>query len=140
MPSDPKTAERATDTRWIRGSFRNAIDPDRLEDGLLCGGLALTKLWNGSPKGLRAPAWTLTHIGTGHTVCNFEARDPFPFADAVVDAGNWQFSGLDGYKNLDPDLPTKVRQVLRSSPNAKLLSAGGRSDEAAARAVAMVMS
>lgn len=121
---------------WKAGMFRFAMCPERLEHGLLYRGLALTHLWSGSPKGRRPPAWTLTHIGSGHILCNFEAHDPYPDATRMAECGEWDWEGLEGWRNVDPEIKVKALRVLDLMGN-RWISSSGRSSESAARQIAM---
>lgn len=64
----------------------------------------------GSPKGRRPPSWALTHLGSGHCICQIKGKvaDALPIATDIAECGDWDFDGLDGWKNRDPNLPAKV--------------------------------
>lgn len=102
---------------WVPSEFLSArfgyVDT---EYGWVCGGLAITPLWKGSPKGRRPPAWTMTHCGSGHRVCIIEAHDGFAFkiADRVLALTDWTFDGLEGWKNTDPELMDKFATLAAS--------------------------
>lgn len=80
--------------------------------------LGLSIAINGSPKGRRPPVWSLTQIGTGHRVCLLrgQAETVIPVATKIGNLVDWEFYGLDGWKNIDSDLPTKVVEILNASP------------------------
>ncbi len=106
--------------------------------GLVYRGLAMRKLWKGSPKGRRPPCWVLVHMGTGHAVLNITAHmvEAFDIATEFAEMADWTFEGLQGYINQDPDLPVKVRQ--KAAPfGSKISFGGGGNNEELAREVAM---
>lgn len=98
-------------------------------------GLGLHMVAKASPKGRRPPRWKLTHLGSGHGVAHIDGKvaDAFPIATEVAECGDWDFDGMDGWRNRDPDLPTKVRDVLAKYPKRAKFTTGriGGSDEAA---------
>lgn len=106
--------------------------------GYVYRGLGLQLLIKASPKGRRPPTWGLTHLGSGHTVCMITGHvaTAFPIAFEIAQCGDWDFDGLNGWINRDPELPKKVRSILDKHLKVIKIGAGGSSD-AAARAVAM---
>lgn len=106
-------------------------------EGYVYRGLGLTIAIKGSPKGRRPPRWTLTHLGSGHAVCNLtgHVKDAFPIATEIAECGDWSFDGLYGWKNIDPELADKFRAI--QAKHAKQVHRGqGGCDEASAVAVA----
>ena len=59
-------------------------------------------------------AWTLTHLNTGHSICTISGRVKiaFPIAAEIAECTDWDFDGVRGWKNRDPDMGSKVRAVL----------------------------
>jgi hypothetical protein len=88
-------------------------EPVKWRNAYVNGGLAVHFLWRGSPKGRQPPGWHLIHINTGHAVCVINAHQPeiWAIADRFVALTDWDFCGLDGWKNADPDLLEKVRAL-----------------------------
>jgi hypothetical protein len=88
--------------------------------GRVASGLAMTMLWEGSPKGKRPPAWSLTHLGTGHRVCVIEAceAEAFQIATEILVLTDWGFDGLLGWQNQDPKLIEKLDAMRGRYPKA----------------------
>ena len=53
----------------------------------------------------------LIHLNSGHVICQISGvvSKAFPIAAKIAECTDWGFSGLDGWNNADPDLPSKVR-------------------------------
>ena len=64
--------------------------------------------------------WILTHLGTGHEVCQITAHEPqaFALADQIAALGDWDFDGLEGWRNRDPDLMQRLHAFLKLHPEA----------------------
>src|SRR5262249_9658336 len=92
----------------------------------------------GSPKGRRPPKWSLTHLGSGRAVCRVEGKVSVAFAIAseIADCGDWSFDGLNGYINIDRELPEKTKAIMEKYAKA-ISRGGGQSNETAARAIAI---
>jgi hypothetical protein len=92
-------------------------------------GLGLHITIRESPKGRRPPTWSLTHLGTGLRIATIKGRvaDAFPPAAAIAECGDWEFDGIDGWKNRDPDLPQKLVDTGAQFKNVTI-TAGGRMD------------
>ena len=83
--------------------------------GYARGGLGLDMRFNASPKGRRPPAWALSHLATGHRIVMIEAHqaEAMEIADQFVALTDWDFIGLDGWRNRDPELAQKVRDLTK---------------------------
>lgn len=64
----------------------------------------------------------------------WQAKGPYEIATIIAEIGDWEWDGLDGYKNKDPQLPEKLKIVMGSLNG--LIKGGGQSNEAGAQAVA----
>lgn len=71
------------------------------------------------PRGLgvhRAGAekWMLIHLATGHGVVRIDAdeTDAIVIATEIADCADWTFTSLDGFKNFDPLLPSKMQAIV----------------------------
>lgn len=148
MPTDPQTTRRRRRRPlpigaigpWRPGYYMSACWGDvEQSPGRIHAGLAMSFTFAGSPKGRRPPVWTLTHLGSGHVVCNIEAHEAEAFAIAteIAECGDWDFDGLKGYLNRDPDLPEKFRALMQKHGKRVVRSGGGRQSEAAAMAISM---
>lgn len=117
---------------WQPNEFYVAIPVGPLKvAGYTFKGLGLHKI---APK---AKAWTLTHLNTGHSICHIEGgmAEVFPVAADIANCSEWDFDGLRGWTNRDPELGDKVQDIL-DSYNGKWTrhkSTGG--DEVVARKV-----
>jgi hypothetical protein len=116
-------------------SFANPIRPI---PALVYRGLGLKMVFRASPKGRRPPMWTVYHLGTGHVVCNFNLHEgpALVLATEIAECGNWDFDGLQGWRNVDPDLPDKFRAIRAAHSEAKFLNSSGHQSEEVARAIA----
>lgn len=106
--------------------------------GYTCRGLGIHVVIQGSPKGRRPPTWSLTHLGSGHVVVRIAGKvaEAFLIASEIAECSEWDaFDGLDGWRNTDPGLPDKVREIMTRYPKAVSRGGGWHSHEAA-RAIA----
>lgn len=57
--------------------------------------------------------WSLVHLGSGHRVILITAPEPeaFTIADRFVALSDWDFDGLDGWRNRDPLLGDKLTDL-----------------------------
>lgn len=93
-----------------------------------------------SPKKRRKgrKSWALTHLNSGHRICDLigEVKDIFPLASEIAELTDWSFTGLDGWKNIDPELGDKLDSFIKKN-NAKIKRSGIHSNEKLAREVAV---
>ena len=110
----------------------------RSVDGYVYRDLGLYMALNGSPKGRRPPRWILLHLGSGHSVCWIKGhvKDAFPIATEIAECGDWSFDGLEGWRNVDRELPEKFNAIQRKYPELVDRGAGNQSEESA-RAIAI---
>lgn len=61
--------------------------------------------------------WELIHLNTGHVVMHVfaNAKRAFPIAAKIADMIDWDFDGLDGWRNRDPNLRENLRQIIADS-------------------------
>jgi hypothetical protein len=137
------------DDKWRPGKFLKAMAvplAPRSHDGLIYRGIALRMIRRGSPKGRRPPTWELVHIGTGHRVFFFDltAEAALELATSIAECGEWDYETLEGWRNVDPDLPHKVYAIdaayEKAHPKVKIHRGSGKGSPEAARAVAMARS
>lgn len=83
--------------------------------------------------------YSLTHLGTGMRI----ALLPAPIAAAkktavaVAECANWEWSGPDGYKNVEPEVRAKLRKCLAELGIDRPMGNATREDQrAAAREIA----
>lgn len=79
-------------------------------------GLGLHTFMRRSSKNGKIQKWTLTHLGTGHSLATLkgDVRTVFPVAGEIAEAGDWDFSSFAGYKDIFPEAPEKMRQWAAS--------------------------
>lgn len=106
--------------------------------GYVYRGLGLHIRVSASPKGRKPPTWTLTHLNTGHSICNLTGKvaDVFPVAAEVAECGDWTFEGLHGWKNMDPELGFRTKAIAEKHPGVCAYRHGVTSDEKIAREIA----
>lgn len=90
------------------------VDGVRTVTGYVYRGLGMHVAVAASPKGRRPPRWSLTHLGSGHKLCNIDGDRgvAFPLASEVAQCGNWQFAGLRGYMSRDAALRERVAEII----------------------------
>ena len=116
---------------WPAGSFLIALSSGpELVKGYTYRGLGLHVVSRGSPKGRRPPTWALTHLGSGHSVMQIKGRANVAFlvATEVAESGDWDFDGLDGWKNRDPELPAKLKEIMSRHANTSRSRLGSLDD------------
>lgn len=107
--------------------------------GYTCRGLGLVMISRASPKGRRPPCWIVIHLGSGHSVAEISGTiaTAFPIASELAECGDWDFEGLDGWRNHDPDLPQKLVDFCARHPKHAKPRAGGGGHSDVARQIAM---
>lgn len=100
---------------WRRDTFGVATDDGvKTVTGMVANGLGLRQLRQGAIFGPR-PVFQVVHLGSGHTICMIEAT-PDQTAKLVAEmlqlTETWEFDGLTGWQNIDPDLSLKVQDLL----------------------------
>lgn len=61
------------------------------------------------------PEWALTHLNSGHLIVLIKGfvMTAFPVATQIADCADWSFSGVDGWRNQDPEFPQKIIAIVR---------------------------
>lgn len=79
--------------------------------------------------------WTVTHLGSGHivTMLNCDKRTAFQLATELAERFDWSFGGLQGWKNLDPDLDKKVALWFAAHRGVARKATGSSNSEVASR-------
>lgn len=117
---------------WKPASFKIAVPPEpRIVAGYEYRGLGLHMSMRPSPKGQRPPTWDLSHLNSGHRVLSIKGNvaDAFPIATEIAECGDWTFDGLDGWRNVEPELPEKVVAIAaRYAKRCTLRGAGGHDE------------
>lgn len=108
------------------------------ERGKIYRGLGVAIRAEGSPKGRIKPKWALTHLGTGHSICQILGDEGFALgiATRIAELGDWSFDSLEGWKNSDPDLAVRVKELFTEYPGVLLRQGTGQVDQTTAREVA----
>lgn len=63
--------------------------------------------------------WVLTHIGSGSVIATFvgSVSAVFPVAKAIAECSDWELFDMPlGWRQTDPDLPSKVMAILAECP------------------------
>lgn len=121
---------------WMPGNFQRALGGYGATDaaGYVYRGLGMVIVVRASPKGHRPPTWALVHLNSGHKVASIKGfvADAFPIASEIAECADWDFNGLDGWRNQTPELPQLVRAIIeRNSKRAEFRSGGGDQEIAA---------
>jgi hypothetical protein len=128
--------------KWQPGRFLTAEHIDRPVPGWIYRGLGLRMVFRASPKGRRPPFWSLVHLGTGHGLCHFNLHETpaIEFATTMAECGDWEFDGLEGWRNVDPHLRDKFLAIMDAYrdayPKVRLSTGHGDPSPEAARAIA----
>lgn len=94
---------------------------------------------------LRKPGeWFVTHLGSGHRVCGITGTKfmALQIASEIAECGDWDFDGLAGHLNRDPEIATNAAVACLKYPDIVTFKSGGRSGkpfqghEAVARTIA----
>ena len=122
--------EQASADIWQPASFMlatNALVPTEVA-GYVYRGLGIHMAIGPSPKGRRPPKWRLTHLSTGHAIAQISGfvADALPIASRIAECGDWSFGDLDGWRNMDPELPAKVAAIAKAEPRCEFRRGGGR--------------
>ena len=107
------------DEPWVACRFFSAGPEPREEYGYARRGLALTHA--GWADNRRITRWTLWHIGSGGRLAEFtgDVATVFPAAYAVAECADWTaFDMPQGWRQTDPDAPSKLAAVLEMHPEA----------------------
>jgi hypothetical protein len=116
---------------WEPAKFKRADKFDGAIEttGYIYRGLGLQMSIVHGPKGRRPPTWSPIHLNSGHVICQISAfvAKAFPIATEIAEGTDWDFSGLDGWKNTDPNLPSKVRNFAERYPR-RVISISRASD------------
>lgn len=69
----------------------------------------------------RRKNWSLTHLGTGHQIATITGKvaDVFPVASEIAECGDWDFDGLKGYVNRDPEIGKRLHEIIARHKNAR---------------------
>lgn len=97
---------------WVPDKIKRALGPDIVIDvGWTYRHLGLVDI--GSEH------WWIIHLNTGHGIAMM-VGDPIEVmavATEIAEATNWDFEGLTGWKNYDPDLPKKMGEIWARNPD-----------------------
>jgi hypothetical protein len=118
--------EEAHGRRWTRASFEIATPagPAKVV-GMTYAGLGFAFYSGG---------WGVVHLNSGHEVCRVRTAVHsilMDVVDALADAGDWTFTSLKGFENLDPAFPEKVNQAIAPYRGYIVSIPTGHNDEAA---------
>lgn len=86
--------------------------------GVVFKGLGLHMVAPPSPKGRVPGYWVLTHLNSGHRIAALTgpAAQVKAVATEVAELTDWDFAGVDGYRNMDPELPKRFAEVTKRHP------------------------
>lgn len=125
---------------WKQGEFLVACAwRTETQWGFLYRGLGVHKVFKASPKGKRPAWWSIIHVGSGHHVAILQGDivEVFGVATELAECGEWDFDGLSGWRNVDPELMIKVRHILDHLPKSvKNIGTRGEASEERAREIA----
>lgn len=81
--------------------------------------------------------WCICHLNTGHAVARVEGQRiaAFQIGEELAGIGDWTFTGIEGWKNLQPDLPQKVAETVRAYTKRGAFMTNRDSSQALATAV-----
>lgn len=58
--------------------------------------------------------WSITHLGSGHCIGHVTGKvaKVFPIATEIAEVGDWDFDGLEGYRNSDPQIKERAAAII----------------------------
>lgn len=91
-------------------------------------GLGLHLVNAPSPKGRRPGVWSLTHLNSGHRIAFVLGNVPTALAAAakVAKLGEWDFEGVSGWRNRDPELPARLGALIAATPALRVAAGNDR--------------
>jgi hypothetical protein len=96
-----------SERKWRRDKFLIALPekPERLL-GWTYRGLGLDQRGR--------TEWVVTHLGTGYRICKIKGPRfmAFQIATEIAECGEWDFIGISGHLNRDPELRKKAGTIL----------------------------
>lgn len=122
---------------WKPGVVLRAFpDGPFADNGYVYRGLGLVTAQTTVKKG--KPTWWLIHLGSGHALCRIVGKvaEAFPIATEIAECGEWDWDGLDGWKNRDPEIKDKAVAIMRNH-SACVVRRNAGSNPDVARAVAL---
>lgn len=120
---------------WSASSYHIATPGGtRVVLGVVHNGLGLHQVAPPSPKGRNPGFWMLTHLNSGHRIAAMigAAAEVKSVATAVAELTDWDFAGVDGYRNMDPDLPKRFAELTKLHPRVFKLGGSGQARNQAA--------
>lgn len=97
--------------------------------GFVYAGVGLNReLYYRRGRGAERSLWNVTHLNSGHLIVGLHEKDvptAFALATSIAQLGDWDFLGLDGYKNSEPELFERFCEWVASCPGA-VMSNGNR--------------
>lgn len=107
---------------WRPATFYRAIpgEAPKEERGYEWRGLALRHGGWATPRS--ETRWTLIHTGSGATIMRFigSVSVVMPVAGEIAQCSDWTLFDLpEGWKQTDPELPTKVAAIIEAHPEAR---------------------
>lgn len=125
---------------WEPATFLVAWGPEDTcpVAGYVYRGLGLYRAIAPSPKGRRPATWCLVHLNSGHAACwlRGDVATVFPIAAEIAEASDWDFDGLRGWLNRDPELREKVSEIAKRHPRIVDMRTGTPGEVAAQRVLA----
>lgn len=125
--------------KWTFKKFLIAThDGIKSVEGYIYRGLGIHLKRRGNP-----PLWTVTHLRTGHRILFLRAayEKAISIATELAEVTEWDFDGLYGWKNRDPDIKAKVTAIEEKYiPYIYKIKAGIPKSEAQAREIMMKQS
>jgi hypothetical protein len=105
-------------------------------DGWTFEGLGLHRMLNKLPDVPMPSIWALYHLNSGHVVVFIMADEDIAFEIGmrIAKLGDWSFDGLDGWKNIEPDLRQKLHLLAKENSD-KIFRFNGLSNEETAQKV-----
>lgn len=125
--------------KWTPAKHLIAVFDDIHEvNGWTYRGIGIRLTFRASPKGRRPSRYVLTHLGSGHRVflINVKESKAFEIATDLAECVEWDWGGLDGYKNIEPNIKQKLRDTVVRWPGLVEFSSGNGSSSESAHAIA----
>lgn len=145
LPERPAGFDQWTPATFAVVEAHGTVD----QTGWTSGGLGLFRVFAHNARYRRKDGtrrlwtcWAVVHLNSGHSV-RWIKDEPtervFALATEIAAMSDWDFEGLDGWRNRDPDLPDRLAAWHRGHGLAAAQGSGFKSEDQA-RAIAAARS
>jgi len=120
---------------WAQARYEIAAEKATTVDGFTYRGLGMHQIRR-HEMFKQAGLWCLAHLNSGHAIVVIagSVREAFDIATDIAECGEWDFNGLNGWENRDPELTVKLKAILDRHPD-RVRGFGSAADHDMARKI-----